>query len=172
MKEAHWFEREFDFNLPIEAFPAVVERLRGTPARLDEMLNSYPVSILTARLGEDWSIQEHVGHLSDLEELHERRLDDYEANAQALSAADLQNRKTYAANHNAGSPRDLLARFRTVRMAFVRRLEDMDEAQAARSAIHPRLQKPMRVIDLAQFVAEHDDHHLAAITRLSRTLER
>ena len=40
MKEAHWFEREFDFNLPIEAFPAVVERLRGTPARLDEMVNT------------------------------------------------------------------------------------------------------------------------------------
>ena len=171
MKEAHWFEREFDFNLPIEAFPAVIERLRGTPARLDEMVNSYPVGILTKRIGEDWSIQEHVGHLSDLEELHEARLDDYEANAQMLHAADLKNTKTYEANHNASSPQDLLARFRTVRMSFVRRLEDMDEAHAARSAIHPRLQKPMRVIDLAQFVAEHDDHHLAAITRLSRTLE-
>jgi len=172
MKEAHWFEKQFDFNLPIEAFPAVVERLRGTPARLDEMVNSYPAGILATRVGDDWSIQEHVGHLSDLEELHEGRLDDYEANAQVLRAADLGNRKTYEANHNASSAQDLLARFRTVRMSFVRRLEDMDEAQAARSAIHPRLQKPMRVIDLAQFVAEHDDHHLAAITRLSRTLER
>src|SRR5207249_8041157 len=113
--------------------------------RLDEMLNSYPVSILTARIGEDWSIQEHVGHLSDLEELHEGRLDDYEANAQVLSAADLQNRKTYEANHNAGSPRDLLARFRTVRLAFVRRLEDMDEVQSACSAILTLSQQPMRV---------------------------
>ncbi|MFL5731927.1 MAG: hypothetical protein ACJ78Q_01900, partial [Chloroflexia bacterium] len=58
-----------------------------------------------------------------------------------------------------------------VRMAFVARLEDMDADMVGRLALHPRLQKQMRVIDLAQFVAEHDDHHLAAITRLSRTLD-
>ena len=33
-------------------------------------------------------------------------------------------------------------------------------------AWHPRLDRPMRVIDLAIFAAEHDDHHLARITEL------
>ena len=32
---------------------------------------------------------------------------------------------------------------------------------------HPRLGTPMRLIDLAFFVAEHDDHHLAQITHLA-----
>ncbi|MFL5734009.1 MAG: hypothetical protein ACJ78Q_12520, partial [Chloroflexia bacterium] len=101
----HWFEKEFDFNLPVEAFPGVVERLRGTPARLEEMVRSYPPGILAMRDGDEWSIQEHIGHLSDLEELHEGRLDDYEAGGSVLKAADLQNRKTYEANHNARPPR-------------------------------------------------------------------
>jgi hypothetical protein len=36
----------------------------------------------------------------------------------------------------------------------------------APSSLHPRLQQPMRLIDHALFVAEHDDHHLARITEL------
>ena len=51
--------------------------------------------------------------LYDLDELHEGRLDDYVANLDTLRAADLANKKTYAANHNEASIRELLARFRT-----------------------------------------------------------
>src|SRR5438105_1043564 len=124
MKESNWFDRQFEFNVPTEVFPSVVERVRGTPARLEEMVGSYPPGILTWRPeGEDWSIQEHVGHLYDLDELHEGRLDDYVANLDTLRAADLANKKTYAANHNEASIRELLARFRTARMQFVARLE-------------------------------------------------
>ncbi len=37
-------------------------------------------------------------------------------------------------------------------------------------ALHPRLNQPMRVIDLAQFVAEHDDHHIQTINELINKL--
>jgi hypothetical protein len=53
-------------------------------------------------------------------------------------------------------------------MEFVERMESFDEEFIARSAIHPRLQIPMRVIDLAFFKAEHDDHHIARISELIR----
>ena len=46
------------------------------------------------------------------------------------------------------------------------RLEKYDEAFITRTALHPRLLTPMRVIDLCFFVAEHDDHHLARIWEL------
>jgi predicted short-subunit dehydrogenase-like oxidoreductase (DUF2520 family) len=36
-----------------------------------------------------------------------------------------------------------------------------------RTSLHPRLKRPMRLIDLCFFVAEHDDHHLAIATRLA-----
>ena len=55
-------------------------------------------------------------------------------------------------------------------MRFVARFEEMTAEEAGRSAIHPRLNKPMRVVDLAHFTADHDDHHLASITYLASRL--
>ena len=54
--------------------------------------------------------------------------------------------------------------------ALVKRLEDLDESRVARAAMHPRLQQPMRTIDMAYFAAEHDDQHLATITEIRRRL--
>jgi len=166
-----WIERQFNFNYPIGAFPFILERVRGTPARLEEMVRALPPEILAVRVGDAWSIQEHVGHLYDLDELHEGRLEDYDANLQVLRAADMTNKKTYDADHNKAHVDELLARFRAARAQFVQRLDQMDEETVARSALHPRLQKQMRVMDLALFVAEHDDHHLASIRHIARTLQ-
>jgi hypothetical protein len=168
MNRTKWVEREFDFSLPVGVFPCVLERLRGTPARLEESVRSLPSELLTGRRGGKWSAQEHVGHLYDLDELHEARLEDYARGLEVLRAADMTNRKTEEAGHNSARLEDLLALFRSARASFVRRLEAMTEEEVARTALHPRLGKQMRVIDLALFVAEHDDHHLASITELSR----
>jgi len=100
MKRTKWFEREFEFNLPAGVFPCVVERLRGTPARLEELVRALPPRALTARRDGAWSIQEHVGHLLDLDELHEGRLEDYARRLDTLRPADMDNRKTYEADHN------------------------------------------------------------------------
>lgn len=170
MEPESWFEKKFEFSLPIGVFPATLERVRGTPARLEEMVRSLPPDILTTRVGDIWSIQEHVGHLYDLDELHEGRLQDYNDNLEVLRAADLTNKKTYEADHNKASIEDLLAQFRATRMSFVAQLEELDEEGVARSATHPRLQKPMRVLDLAVFVADHDDHHLASIRHVAGLL--
>jgi uncharacterized damage-inducible protein DinB len=166
-----WIERQFDFTYPVGAFPFILERVRGTPARLEEMVRSFPPETLTVRVGDAWSIQEHVGHLYDLDELHEGRLEDYDANLEVLRAADMTNKKTYDADHNKADIDELLARFRAARTRFVQRLDQMDEETVTRSALHPRLQKQMRIMDLALFVAEHDDHHLASIRHVARTLQ-
>jgi uncharacterized damage-inducible protein DinB len=155
--------------MPVGVFPSVVERLRGTPARLEELVRALPPQVLTAKPNGGWSIQEHVGHLFDLDELHEGRLEDYAQGLDTLRAADMTNLKTNEAGHNEALTEDLLARFREARARFVRRLEALTEEEVARMAIHPRLQQPMRVIDMALFVAEHDDHHLATISELSKT---
>ncbi|MGH7551441.1 MAG: DinB family protein [Longimicrobiales bacterium] len=166
-----WFDRSFTFDLPIAAFPTVLERVRGTPARLEELIASIPFELWTAEPLDGWSIQEHVGHLSDLDELHEARLEDYDARAERLRPADLQNRKTEEAGHNRAAMEELLARFRAGRAAFVARLDGMNETQIARTALHPRLEQPMRVIDMAVFVADHDDHHMARIRELARSVK-
>ena len=168
LQRGEWFKRQFSFDLPLEMFPNIVERVRGTPARLEELTRGIAPELLTRRDDAKWSIQEQAGHLLDLEEIWMKRLADYEAGRERLSAADLANRKTHEANHNANSIENILAAFRKERTGFVARLDSYDEAFVRRTALDPRLNQAIRVIDLAFFVAEHDDHHLARISELRR----
>jgi len=163
-----WTDRRFTFDLPEELFPFVVERLRGTPARIEDKVRDLSSTLLTRRDGDTWSIQEHIGHLLDLDELHTGRLDDFLAGAEVLRAADITNRRTWDAGYNERPLADLLASFRRERERFVARLDGWDASLLSRTALHPRLQQPMRVIDMAFFTAEHDDHHLAKMTELAR----
>ena len=163
-----WFEREFSLGLPVWMFPNVLERLRGTPARAEDLLRGVAPEILTRRDGGSWSIQEHLGHLLDLGSLDAARVRDFTEGREALTAADLKNTKTHEADHNARKLYELLAEFRSDRGELVRRLEEFSDETVARTALHPRLKQPMSVTDWAYFVAEHDDHHLAAMTELLR----
>jgi DinB superfamily len=172
VERAIWFERQFTLGLPDWMFPNVLERLRGTPARAEELLRGVPPEVLTRRDGAKWSAQEHVGHLLDLGWLDLARVEDYRAGREALTAADVGNRKTHEANHNARAAEEVLADFRRERARFVRLLEEFDDSTVARSAFHPRLRQQMRVVDFAYFVAEHDDHHLAAVSELLRKFKR
>ena len=168
LQRGEWFKRQFSFDLPLEMFPNIVERVRGTPARVEELTRGISPNLLTRLDDGRWSVQEQVGHLLDLEELWMNRLDDYEAGRETLSAADLANRKTHEANHNANSIENILAGFRKARTEFVARLDSCDEAFVRQTALHPRLNQKIRVIDHAFFIAEHDDHHLARISELRR----
>lgn len=170
VKMTKWIEREFNFDYPVGLFPCIVERLRGTPARLDEIVKLLPPEILTVRVGDKWSIQENIGHLIEVEVLHTGRLDDYRAKAEILRGADMTNKSTHQADYNSMEIDSVLSSFRKVRTDFVEQLEEMDEAAASRSARHPRLDKPMRVCDMALFAAEHDDQHIAVIMWLAKKL--
>ena len=172
VEQVEWIKRQFSFELPIELFANVVERVRGTPARLEELTRSLSNEVLTRRDDDEkWSIQEQAGHLLDLEGLWMSRLDDFEARRVQLSPADLTNRKTHGANHNANTMGNILAAFRKQRSEFVQRLDDYDEELVRRTGLHPRLNTTNRVIDHIFFVAEHDDHHLARISELKRLFQ-
>ena len=166
-----WIERSFAFDLPISMFPNVLERLRGTPARIAERIHGLPPNLLGKQAGGSWSILQTIGHLIQIDGLWLLRLDDYDAGLKTLRPADMSNRATEEADYNQAEPGALLAGFRQVRGQFVRRLESLDDESVARSAHHPRLNQPMRVLDLMVFAAEHDDHHLARISELLRTLD-
>ena len=162
-----WLDRVFDLEVAVGLLPNMIERLRGTPARLEELVQGLPTEIRLAT-ADGWSIQENVGHLLDLEPLWAGRLDDLLAGAEVLQPADLTNAKTEQAKHNTAVLNDLLARFRELRMTMVTRFEALDDEQQLLHARHPRLDQPMRPVDLALFVAEHDDHHLANIRQAIR----
>ncbi|MFI5367470.1 MAG: DinB family protein [Spirochaetia bacterium] len=168
----HWFERKFNFDLPVLLFPNVLERLRGSPARLEERVRFILPAVRTARFQDTWSIQENVGHLRDLEPLWIRRAEQLLAGEGELAVADLTNRGTDEAHHNAAPLESLLDEFRSLRFRLLSILEGADASALERTARHPRLGTPMRLIDIAFFTAEHDDHHMARITELLRMSQR
>lgn len=160
---AQWFERRFDFSFPAKLYPNICVRLRGTPARLEEMVRAAGRDVLTRKDGEKWSAQETAGHLLDLEPLWLARVEDFIAGTADLAAADLTNRKTHEAGHNERAMGDILGDFRASRSKLLQRVGELDPAMFGRTALHPRLKTPMRLVDHLFFVAEHDDHHLAQI---------
>ena len=167
-----WGDRKFEFNFPVEVYPEMIERLRGTPARLEDRLGSIPSEVLTRRDGESWSMQENAGHLLDLESLVSRRLEEYLAGAETLHAADMTNRKTHEAEHNKTPIETVLADFRRERTNIVSRLDNLPSEAFGAVAHHPRLNAPMRLVDMIFFQAEHDDYHLARISELIRKFKR
>src|ERR1041384_4246267 len=108
-ERSKWIERKFTFDLPAGWMPNVIERLRGTPCRLREIALRLNEHTSSSRKNGAWSIKEHIGHLSDLEDLHEGRLDVLNEGKKTLRAADMSNAKTNLADHNRKSIQLLLA---------------------------------------------------------------
>ncbi len=163
-----WTERTFAFDGPVGVYPELMERLRGAPARAEELARSVTPQALTWRDGDTWSIQENIGHLADLEELFTARLDEIMAGADSLRPADMTNRRTHEADHNTRPIEAVLSDLRGRRAGLLDRLETLAPADFARSALHPRLGRPMRLVDMMLFHAEHDDYHFARMRELAR----
>lgn len=166
MQRTKWIERKFNFDFPVGMFPTILERLRGTTARLRDMRSALSEKDAERKPGDKWSIKEHIGHLSDLESLHEGRIDDFLDRNETLRAWDTTNAETYNANHNLSTIEELIDRFTRKRNIFITRLEQLSDETHSVRALHPRLQVLMRPVDMAYFTAEHDDHHLTSIREL------
>ena len=113
-----------------------------------------------------WSIKKEIGHLIDLEPLWLTRMQEIFDGKKDLSSADLSNTKTHETPHDKYLLPNLVHEFRGHRLKLIALLRQAELADLEKAARHPRLGTPMRAIDLAFFIAEHDDHHLAQITFL------
>ena len=166
ISQTPWIERKFNFDFPVGLFPVIVERLQGTLARLRDVTKGHTDEKLSRKMDGKWSPKEIIGHLCDLEALWDARITDFLERRDTLTAADMSNTKTHGAKHNDRPVQDLLAEFEKLRSALIHRVQDLAETEASRSALHPRLQTPMRLVDSLFFVAEHDDHELAKLRKL------
>lgn len=165
-----WFERSFQPLNDELYLPGIIERLAGTPVRLRHLLAQIPEELYTQQYEGTWSIQENAGHLLDLEPLWIGRIRDFVNGEEVLRPADLSNKKTFQARHNEASINTILDAFEKQRSALVKGLQALSDRQLARTALHPRLETPMLPSDLAYFAAEHDDHHLARIRYIWKSL--
>jgi hypothetical protein len=166
MQRTKWTDRKFSFDIPEGWLPSILERLRGTEIRLQALTADLSNDKASYKPNGKWSIKEHIGHLSDLEELHEGRIDDFIAGEKILRAADMSNTRTNQAEHNNKSIQQLIEEFAAKRNVFISRLEKLDDSTQQFQSLHPRLQAIMKPVDMAFFTAEHDDHHLASIREI------
>ena len=166
MAQWPWIERSFTFDFPPGKFPDLLERCRGTPARIAERVKGLPREVLVRRCSPGWSIQQNIGHLIDLGYLPMERIAQILRGEEVLIAADMTNRKTNEAKHNDREISELLAEFRDHRGRLLAKLEALAETDWAKSALHPRIRQPMRIVDIVYFDSEHDDYHLARIGEL------
>ena len=155
-----WTERKFEFNFQVGVFPVIVERLRGAPMRLEAMLRNTARKTLDQRRGDKWSIIDQVNHLCNCEEVWLGRVQDILARKQIFEPRTL---KTALQSEEI---QVLLFRFSLARNKLIHLVENMDEPTASLTINHPRLQKPIRLMDSLFSTAEHDDHHLAKIREL------
>jgi len=143
-----------------------VERLRGTPPRLDALIAD--LDDWRARLQPEgkWSIAQNIGHLSDVEDLWQERLEDLREGRKTYTPAVGSRFQELAERHQLRSVAETLEELRLRRTRLADALEQASPELQASLAFHERLQMPMRLVDCAQFYAEHDDHHLIRIRRL------
>ena len=170
MPKWKWTDRTFTFDYPPQKMPDLLERLRGAPLRISAMIQGLPVSVLTGHDGKGWSIQQNIAHLTDTEHLPLSRIDQILAGEETLVAADMTIAATNQADHNDRLMQDVLGDFTEERAKLIALFETVDPSQWGKSAIHPRLNQPMRIVDIAYFTAEHDDYHVTRVRELMRAL--
>ncbi|MCK5942819.1 MAG: DinB family protein [Planctomycetes bacterium] len=166
-----WTSRTFAFDFPVERIAVLLSRLRSAAPRLREATRALTNEALRTRDGERWSIQEHVGHLRQLDGLWLQRVDELARGAETLSAADMSNQATWNADYNARAFGDVFDAFVARRNELLAKLQALDADGLARAGLHPRLQQPMRAVDVAFFAAEHDDHHIALVEELAPRMQ-
>lgn len=147
-----------------------VERLRGLVPRLGPLVAGLPAAAAYAQHEGRWSIAQNIGHLSDVEDLWQERLEDLRRGRTVYTPADPARFQAAAARHQDRPLPEIIGDLDTRRSRLVDAMAAAPAFLQEAAAFHERLQTPMRLVDCAQFYAEHDDHHLLRIRALRSVL--
>jgi hypothetical protein len=168
MKKLEWFERKFAFGVPTGMLPFYLERLEGTIARLETKVKGVSEEILSNKLDAKWSVKQNIGHLAEVDEIANKRIDEMIDGVSPMSPAVFEPRGDY----NTQSVKEVLEYFRKNRLKNLERYRKVAEHELTKSSLHPRLKVEMNPVDLAYFDAEHDDHHLVRINEILNQLSK
>lgn len=156
-----WFERNLRFGYTPEMLPFFLERLEGTIIRLEQKIRGIDNKILSQRWHDKWSIKENIGHLAEVDEVANKRIDEITSGATQMSPAVFEPK-----DYNPWPVEKVLDFFKKNRLSNVAKYRTLTAQQLMKSSLHPRLKVPMTPVDLAWFDAEHDDHHLVKINEI------
>jgi len=161
-----WFDRKFDFDLGMEQYDTLYQRLQAAPGIFENQLAAVSETILQNRYNDKWSIKENIGHLFLLEFAWQIRLAEIADGKAELLVIDLNNSATDESDFNAMPLQQIMRNFREIRLQTISFLDTLTMDAFAHSSLHPRLKQPMCIIDMMYFIAEHDRHHLHTIQNI------
>jgi len=165
MKKLEWFEREFKFGLPATMLPFYIERLQGAIARIESKVKGMSEEILSHKLDAKWSVKQNIGHLAEVDEIANKRIDEMIAGISPMSPAVFEPK-----DYNQQPVSEVLKYFRENRIKNMSRYKSLHDVDLVKVSLHPRLKVNMTPVDLAWFDAEHDDHHLVRMSEIISTL--
>ena len=164
MTSLPWFERNLTFGLPVNMLPYYLERLAGTAVRFDAKIKDFSEADLSARLNDKWSVKQNIGHLAEVDEIANKRVDEIISGVTIMSRAVFEPK-----DYNPWPIEKVLELFKVNRLQNLSKYQALSASDLKKSSLHPRLKIQMTPIDLAWFDAEHDDHHLVAINEILKT---
>lgn len=167
MIKLQWFERNFSFGVPAGMLPFYLERLQGTIARLSKKVEGFSEETLSNKLDGKWSVKQNIGHLAEVDEIANKRIDEMINGVTPMSPAVFEPKHDY----NAQSIKEVLAIFEKNRNENLKKYSQLSDDAFGKSSLHPRLKVQMTPVDLAYFDAEHDDHHLVRINEILTALK-
>ena len=163
MKLIPWSDRKLPFGKGVDEWPFLLERLRGTPVRSSHLLKGIPIECIVLQQQGRWSAMGHLTHMLFLDQRFQARIDDFEQRRPALCRISLEEQEERIKLASNRQPGDLLEEHRITRLDLVKRLATMDEAVLHHLASHPCMGSAMSPVDMALWIAEHDDHHLLSM---------
>lgn len=164
MSTLPWFERNLKFGLPKEMLPFYLERLEGTIVRIQAKVKGVNDKTLSEKYHGKWSVKQHIGHLAEVDEVANKRLDEMVAGVSPMSPAVFEPQ-----DYNYWPIEEVVELLKRNRQKNLKKYESLAEADLVKSSLHPRLHVLMTPVDLAWFDAEHDDHHLVSINTILRS---
>ncbi len=167
MSRLAWFERKFTFGIDPRLLPFLVERLRGTIARVESKVRDVPDAALSTRHEGKWSVKEIIAHLAEVDEIAFKRIEEIKRGVSPMSPAVIQPSRDY----NSWPIADVIAYFADSRTRNVSQYDQLDPSDLQKTSRHPRLGVMMNPVDLAWFDAEHDDHHLVRVGEIIAALK-
>lgn len=161
MDNLPWFERNLKFGYPKEMLPFFLERLEGTIVRIQSKVKGIDDKVLSERWNGKWSVKQNIGHLAEVDEVANKRLDEMVAGISPMSPAVFEPQ-----DYNPWPVEKVVEYFKASRVKNLEKYRSLRESDLLKPALHPRLKVMMTPVDLAWFDAEHDDHHLVTIHRI------
>lgn len=162
-------EMFFASGLNPDEAPFIIERLRGTPLRVRHIVESAPTERVVFQPKDEWSIPEHLNHLTAVDVEFTGRIRQYLERAETMEVGPAGDIPADTEDELTRAPvPELLSAFDRARSDLLELLEGLDEDAFTHAIYFPYLNREVSLVDKLFFIAQHDDSHVAWLWRLSQ----